>query len=883
MKSRVGVMEPPSKSLQSPESASIVTPTRKEFGRLASKRFISSVFGSPNSTEWADAQNLVRNARRDKLRRPLELSNGDVFGLTLRMMSEMEFTTLSTAVAFYSKCFSGKALVNWAMEQEFRDQTFRDEADALFLGNELLIRGIIQPVARDKNPTAGNFKTLMATAIPGAGLGKAWKTFWGGEWTYRIKVRTRAELIAACFVNSTQEEKDHIRECVGKMKTLRALIDGNLSDSDSDDEGEQEARAFVKMEELTTAMKKAFTWNGYLGMPYRAFASFLESIEDSITEFFSTLGPHVLVAFTSLLFTVWIQNFVLACVFALTFMRHIMWVDEQQREKLADAVRSDQLRKFQRVRGDPSVNRHGVETCDWWSSIWDHMWHGWAEGWMNRLVRAQLEWLFETTDFAFISKIELSEFKFGSAGPCFKHARTYTGVDGEMVVEKDLDWQTQDFSMLISALFGKPGVAVPIPIRLRLTDVRIEGNLRLIFTWMRTTGGPYVRSLRVSFIGLPKYSFAIKALGAVNLAEISIIDGAVRKVLDEYFRTSLCEPEGYFWDVKAWWNESSDAEQVIDPAELITPVLMKDIERIWRRQPRSASVEIRVMPNFVELDSSGKNLLLKKKYLDGERCRMYITVGHGRRRVVTKAHHMVKHVEAEDENCPMPTWDSAGFSRLDSTEETIDGQLSFILLSESIDANAAKATASKLFRISRKVVAVAKIDDLTTFKGGDVHNIELTLLGARSMRPVGVLHLRLRVNVLNQNLKVDNNATGGALGSLKQQVQRLNTTIGASTGKAFDVSRKGATMCFGCLPKLTHKFRPKSAASMGNESDDDDFGVELRPLPAHIGDNGAIDDFGALEQEIIVPGDEFYANLDAKILLQDSPPLSPTSSSYRKI
>ena len=262
---------------------------------------------------------------------------------------------------------------------------------------------------------------------------------------------------------------------------------------------------------------------------------------------------------------------------------------------------------------------------------------------------------------------------------------------------------------------------------------------------------------------------------------------------------------------------------------------------------------------------------------------MYITVGHGRRRVVTKAHHMVKHAEAEDENCPMPTWDSAGFSRLDSTEETIDGQLSFILLSESIDANAAKATANKLFRISRKVVAVAKIDDLTTFKGGDVHNIELILLGARSMRPVGVLHLRLRVNVLNQNLKVDNTATGGALGTLKQQVQRLNTTIGASTGKAFDVSRKGATMCFGCLPKLTHKFQQKSAASMGNESDDDDFGVELHPLPAHTGDDGAIDDFGALEQEIIVPGDEFYANLDAKILARDSPPLSPTSSSYRKI
>ena len=445
-----------------------------------------------------------------------------------------------------------------------------------------------------------------------------------------------------------------------------------------------------------------------------------------------------------------------------------------------------------------------------------------------------------------------------------------------MVVEKDLDWQTQDFSVLISALFGKPGVAVPIPIRVKLTDVRIEGHLRLIFTWMRATGGPYVRSLRASFIGLPKYTFAIKALGSMNLTDIRMVDAAVRRAFDEYFRSSLCEPEGYFWDVKEWWT-SGDVEEIIDPAELITPSLMKDIERIWRRQSRSTTVEIRVMPNFVELDKSGKNLLLKHKYLDGTRCRMYIAVGHERRRIVTKAHHMAKHVEADDENTPMPSWDSAGFSRLDSTEDTIDGQLTFILLSESIDANAAKATASKLLRISRKVVAIGKIDDLTVFRGGNIHNLEVTLLGARTMRPVGVLHLRLRVNVLNENLRVESTVAGGALGTLAQQIHRLNSTIGASTRRTMSASRKGATMCFGCVPKLTNKLRQKSTKSMSNDSDGDDFEEDLDRMPEGNDDTIALDDITLLDEEIVVPDDEFYANLDAKILVRDSPPETPTS------
>ena len=40
----------------------------------------------------------------------------------------------------------------------------------------------------------------------------------------------------------------------------------------------------------------------------------LQGVGVMIDDFFSTLGPHVVVALGSLLFMVWLQNFAFACV-----------------------------------------------------------------------------------------------------------------------------------------------------------------------------------------------------------------------------------------------------------------------------------------------------------------------------------------------------------------------------------------------------------------------------------------------------------------------------------------------------------------------------------------------------------------------------------------
>jgi hypothetical protein len=757
-----------------------------------------------------EAMEARKNERREQLRRAVKLTNGDVFGLTLRFMSEMDFTTHSTALALYTKCFTGASFIEWAMEQEFRDEKFRDETDAGFFANELLIRGIIVQVSRgNESKKLKSVATLSGLAfVP---LKSSSKTFRGGDVMYSVKIRGRGELIAACFGTSTEEEKDGIRECAGRMKTLKSLIDGDAAiagTSTSDDDETTTAEAIKQQVKLT--------WVTLKRMPRHFLWTAVTSIMDTIEDFFSTLGPHILIAIGSLLFMVWIQNFAFACVLSLVFVSHLFWVNERQREILVARVQADQLRKFQLIRGDPQVNANGAESADWWSAVFHHMWQGWLGGWLSRVTRETLEWTFDFLDLPFISKIELSEFRFGDTGPNIKTARTFSGSDGEMIVEWDLDWQTEGFSLLISAMFGKPGVQVPIPIRVRVEDVRIAGHLRLTFTWMRTQGGPYVRSCRISFVGLPVYSFSLKTLGAVNLSEIGSIERSLRKVLDEYFRTSLCEPNGYFWDVKEWWNSFEDTEEVIDPKELVTQQLMKDIERIWKRQKDDTTVEIGAMPRFVELDSSGKNSSVKLKYLDGNVSRMFVAMEYGRRRIVSKSHYMSTHTEAEYNSVTWPTWDTSAFAKLDTSDDVVDDQLNIYLMSERV-SNTAKKAATKLLRIHRKIVGVGKISNLSKYAGGDIHEVEVTLLDAKTFYPVGIMHTRLRVNIRDPDVTIRAESTSYetrlkrmyvTLGKLPQEVESVTKTVSGS----FKVAGSRLFSCFVCGRRRNDARQPADVA-----------------------------------------------------------------------
>lgn len=76
-------------------------------------------------------------------------------------------------------------------------------------------------------------------------------------------------------------------------------------------------------------------------------------------------------------------------------------------------------------------------------------------------------------------------------------------------------------------------------------------------------GGLYVCSFCIFFVGLSVYLFLFKMFGVVNLNEIGVIYMVFKCVVDDYFKSLLCELEGYFWDVKEWWL-FADNEEIID-------------------------------------------------------------------------------------------------------------------------------------------------------------------------------------------------------------------------------------------------------------------------------------------------------------------------------
>lgn len=843
------------KTLRSP-SQGIVTPP-KTFGRFASKRFVQTVFESPSmrESEWTRARETARRARLDTLDAPLALRNGDIFGLVLRFLREMEFTTHATAVSFHTRCFTGKAFVKWAMEQSFREQTFRDEADAVFLANELLLRGIIAPVARGQEDAKRAKSTgISGMGIPGVsatipGVGKAWRLFRGGDWLYTVKTHDRGTLIAACFKNSTEEEKNGIRECVGRLRTLKYLVDGDSEEEqgthgDASERGESERDADDAPQERASTSYETDAWKrgAIFAALFARIVKLLRGVHKKVDAFFSTLGPHIGIALASLLFMVKIQNFAFACVLAVTFMRHLLAVSERQVNIMIERTRADMLRKFQMIRGDPKVNKHGAESADWWSAVLQHMWEGWLGGWLSRLVRDLLQWTFESLDLPFVSKIELSEFRLGTCAPLIKTSRTFAGTDDEMIVEWDLTWQLEDSVILVSAMFGH-GAVVPIPIRVRLSDVRLDGNLRLTFTWIRVQGGPYVRSLRVSFVGLPTYDFSLKIFGAINLNEVGMINQSVRRLVDDFFRSSLVEPEGYFWDVNEWWHSFGDGgEEQIDPRELIDQALMKDIERFWRRgRDNETTVELRAMPIFAELDLSGKNASIKAKYFNGEKCRMYVAMEYGRKRFVSKAHIMSKHLEAVNNELLHPTWEGSAFAKLDTTDDVVNDCLVVSVLAERVGGNQAKRATTKLLRISRKVIGVGKFDGIVELKAGGIHDVETSLVDPSTLKSVGTLRVRLRVNVLKQDIVVEKDSHIDSLKTFGTKMKKLYAiavsdvprsaaNLATSSSRRIASSTSSWFGCFGARSANgrgdTDRLDGKDSGLLIDADDEDDHGAE---------------------------------------------------------
>lgn len=564
----------------------------KKWLRRNSQRPSSFRRSAGGAKEFSYADQMRIQALQEYQRRlaePVNLSNEVLISFSSRMLSELDMRPYKTSLALYAKTFTANEFIEWAMTQP----EVRDQCDALFIGSELLCRAVFLPVSYSRTDALFYSPTLK----PGNG-------------TYRLVAKKKAEVVAAIFgkatvnltvdvpegggsgMNSAQVSPSGVVQNGTSSHVLhRASSEGDpksgkkpltrsprLSSSAPPRKGILKRRHTTQLGDIaefeeyrrlrflprfarlaafkartaarrkTRALQKSYRRTMHSAYaPVRAVKAWLGT----------RLGPHALFATVAplLLLHLFKEQLVAILCFSWWCWRHVARVDARQRRDLERRVRSEELARFQGRRGYAKLHKDGSETADWWSEVLRSFWDGWIEFWLNKLLTRILTNVLAKVKPAYLESLEITTFKLGDAPPRVNSSRCWRGNEGETILEWDVVWETKEMNITLSAKVGGSKFAVPVPLRVYVSDLRIAGKLRLGFFWTRRRGGPYLRRLRVSFVDVPEHSVVIKPMTSsfIDVRDLPGVDSAIENALNKLFTNVLVEPNCVNWDVENWW------------------------------------------------------------------------------------------------------------------------------------------------------------------------------------------------------------------------------------------------------------------------------------------------------------------------------------------
>ena len=110
-----------------------------------------------------------------------------------------------------------------------------------------------------------------------------------------------------------------------------------------------------------------------------------------------------------------------------------------------------------------------------------------------------------------------------------------------MILEWDLDLCTKDMRIVLGATLG--GKQLGLPIRVYVTDLHVEGPLRMGFKWMPVA--PHLRHMTISFLSVPEVEVKVKPVSSSGLDVTEIpglqgwIDGLVKQGLQQVRRAGV--------------------------------------------------------------------------------------------------------------------------------------------------------------------------------------------------------------------------------------------------------------------------------------------------------------------------------------------------------
>ena len=197
---------------------------------------------------------------------------------------------------------------------------------------------------------------------------------------------------------------------------------------------------------------------------------------------------------------------------------------------------------------------------------------------------------------SYLEKLEITTFKLGDAAPRINSSRCWRGNEGETILEWDLVWHTENMQITLSAKVGGAKFAVPVPLRVYVSKLRIAGKFRMGLFWTRRKGGPYLQKLRISFVGMPEHSVSIKPMTSsfVDIRDLPGVDSLIENALNNLFTNVLVEPNCVNWDVEKWWINRPGAREpgalglnTDNPGEITEAELLAEAERIQGKKGSS--------------------------------------------------------------------------------------------------------------------------------------------------------------------------------------------------------------------------------------------------------------------------------------------------------
>ena len=454
---------------------------RKWLRKTQSRRGASKSFSQP-AISYAEQMRLeALQEYQSRLAEPMKLDNETLISFASRVVIELEMRPYKTIKTLHSKTFTGADFIEWSMTQP----EVRDQCDALFIGNELMSRGIFLPVSY------GATEALFYSP-----------TFKSSSGVMRLVCKKKAQIVAAVLgadldtigdlsskrdsnasspgagnsASSSPRHGELSRDGSGKIdvgdvrRTASDPTSGSSSSSPAAAGGAGGESKF-KLRRCPTVDERRGNVSTLKAVPEgRILRKFTNAVGGGINRrvlstrakfaaiarpihgyLHTRLGPHVL--FAALL------PFLLLCVFHATTLAavavfwgasHVADVDWKQRRDLERRVRAEELKKFQGKRGNVKVYPDGSESADWWSCVLQSFWDGWLEMWLNRLLTNILTDVLERVKPSYLESLKITEFKLGSNAPTVKTSRLFPGPDGETILEWDIVWQTEEMRRVLS-------------------------------------------------------------------------------------------------------------------------------------------------------------------------------------------------------------------------------------------------------------------------------------------------------------------------------------------------------------------------------------------------------------------------------------------------